>query len=177
MNQGQSLPHRFEIPADRSGDLIPGIAVQNEVRRDCLGPAVAQPHQLRLGSAQPLSGNAYDQTQKDGPDGEANDTHMRSKWAVPAAIPRPPPGLAHNLIYPAARWPIMSGMFWGLFALFAGSIVLLIVIARMRRQVGGGFGPTERSDGSMTSTPTGYPEDASGHAKVISPTDNKAAKF
>lgn len=71
----------------------------------------------------------------------------------------------------------MSGMFWGLFALFAGSIVLLIVIARMRRQVGGGFGPTERSDGSMTSTPTGYPEDASGHAKVISPTDNKAAKF
>lgn len=71
----------------------------------------------------------------------------------------------------------MNGTFWGLFALFAGAIVLLMVIARMRRPVGGGFGPAERSDGGITATPTGYPEEASGHAKIISPTDNNAARF
>lgn len=71
----------------------------------------------------------------------------------------------------------MNETFWGLFGLFAGCIVLLVVIVRMRRQVGGGFGPTERMDGGMTSGPTGYPEESSGHGNVISPTDNKAAKF
>ena len=71
----------------------------------------------------------------------------------------------------------MTGVFWGLFALFAGFVVLAAVIAVLRRRVGGGFGPTERADGSMTVAPTGYPEDQEGHAKTISPTDNNAARY
>ena len=71
----------------------------------------------------------------------------------------------------------MNGVFWGLLALFAGFVILAAVIAVLRRRVGGGFGPTERADGSMTVTPTGYRETDSGRAKTISPTDNNAGKI
>lgn len=71
----------------------------------------------------------------------------------------------------------MSGMLWGFMILFFGFIILMIVIARMRRQVGGGFGPTEMSDGSITAQPTGYPEEMKGDGKTISPIDNHAAKL
>jgi hypothetical protein len=43
--------------------------------------------------------------------------------------------------------------------------------------MGGGFGPTELSDGSMTIEPTGYPEEMHGHAKKITPTNNNAASI
>ena len=56
-------------------------------------------------------------------------------------------------------------------------VVLLAVLGRMRRQVGGGLGPTEFSDGHMTTTPTGYPEEMHGHGKTIGPTDNNAANM
>jgi hypothetical protein len=69
----------------------------------------------------------------------------------------------------------MTGLFGGLILVFMVFVVLLIVWSRMRRQVGGGFGPTELSDGSMTTMPTGYPEEMHGHGKKISPTDNNAA--
>ena len=59
--------------------------------------------------------------------------------------------------------------------LLVAFVVLFIVLSRMRRQVGGGLGPTEFSDGSMTTMPTGYPEEMKGHGKRISPTDNNAA--
>ena len=62
-----------------------------------------------------------------------------------------------------------------LVVLFVAVVVLMAVIGRWRRQMGGGFGPTEFSDGSMTTTPTGYPEEMKGHGKSISPTDNNAA--
>lgn len=71
----------------------------------------------------------------------------------------------------------MTGMFIGLLALFIGFAVLMAVWGRWRRQMGGGFGPTERADGSMTVGPTGYPEEMKGNGKVIAPTDNKAAKM
>ena len=63
----------------------------------------------------------------------------------------------------------------GFLIIFVGFAVLLAVLGRMRRQVGGGFGPTELSDGSMTTEPTGYPEEMHGHAKKIGATDNNAA--
>jgi hypothetical protein len=68
-------------------------------------------------------------------------------------------------------------MFIGLMALFIGFVVILAIWSRWRRQMGGGFGPTELSDGSMITGPTGYPEEMKGHGKTISPTDNKAAKM
>lgn len=67
------------------------------------------------------------------------------------------------------------GLFIGLLAIFVGFAVLLAVLGRMRRQVGGGLGPTEFSDGSMTTAPTGYPEEMRGRGKKIGPTDNNAA--
>ena len=54
---------------------------------------------------------------------------------------------------------------------------LMAVIARMRRDTGGGFGPTELSDGSITSQPTGYPEDAEGSARKPDPASNEAADY
>ena len=69
----------------------------------------------------------------------------------------------------------MNSMFVGLIVTFFVFIALLAVWGRWRRQMGGGLGPEELSDGSMTTTPTGYPEEMHGHAKKISPTDNKAA--
>lgn len=69
------------------------------------------------------------------------------------------------------------GVIVGLTLAFFAFVALLAVLAYYRRQVGGGFGPTELSDGSMTTTPTGYPEETTGHGKTISPTDNDAAKM
>lgn len=71
----------------------------------------------------------------------------------------------------------MTGMFIGLLALFFGFVILVAIWSRWRRQTGGGWGPSEMSDGSMTTTPTGYPEEMKGHGKKITPTDNKAAKM
>jgi hypothetical protein len=71
----------------------------------------------------------------------------------------------------------MNGFFIGMIAVFAVFVILMAVWSRWRRQMGGGFGPTEMSDGSMTTTPKGYPEEMHGGAKVIGPTDNNAAKY
>jgi hypothetical protein len=67
---------------------------------------------------------------------------------------------------------VMNSMFIGIIGLFIAFVVLLAVWSRWRRQMGGGWGPSERADGSMTTTPTGYPEEMHGHGKVIGPTDN-----
>ena len=69
----------------------------------------------------------------------------------------------------------MNSMFLGFMAVFFLFVILLAVWSRWRRQMGGGWGPTELSDGSMTTTPTGYPEEMHGHGKKIGPADNKAA--
>jgi hypothetical protein len=71
----------------------------------------------------------------------------------------------------------MTGMMLGLLGAFIGIVVLLAVWSRWRRQMGGGFGPSEMSDGHMTTAPTGYPEEMKGDAKTIGPTDNNAAKM
>ena len=71
----------------------------------------------------------------------------------------------------------MNGTFIGLIALFLVFVVLLVIWSRWRRQMGGGFGPTQFSDGSMTTQPTGYPEEMKGSGKKISPTDNDAAEM
>jgi hypothetical protein len=70
----------------------------------------------------------------------------------------------------------MNGFFIGIIVVFFAVVALLAVWSRWRRQMGGGFGPSEMSDGHMTTTPTGYPEEMKGHAKVIGPTDNNAAR-
>jgi hypothetical protein len=66
----------------------------------------------------------------------------------------------------------MTGMFIALVAVFVGFAVLMAVWSRWRRQAGGGFGPSEMSDGSLRTTPTGYPEEMHGKGKVIGPSDN-----
>jgi hypothetical protein len=71
----------------------------------------------------------------------------------------------------------MNGLLLSLIVIFALLIVLAAVWSRMRRQAGGGLGPTTFSDGHMTTTPTGYPEEMKGSGKVIGPTDNNAAKL
>ena len=71
----------------------------------------------------------------------------------------------------------MNGFFIGLLAIFFLFVALVAVWSRMRRQTGGGWGPTELSDGSMTTTPTGYPEEMKGAGKKIGPTDNNAARL
>jgi hypothetical protein len=63
----------------------------------------------------------------------------------------------------------------GLIGAFVAFVVLLAVWSRWRRQMGGGIGPSEMSDGHMTTTPTGYPEEMHGEGKTIGPSDNKAA--
>ncbi len=68
-------------------------------------------------------------------------------------------------------------LMWGLLFTFLAFAVLLAVWGGWRHQTGGGFGPTEFSDGSMTTTPTGYPEEMHGHGKKITPTDNNAAGY
>jgi hypothetical protein len=69
----------------------------------------------------------------------------------------------------------MTSLIVTLLVIFVAFAVLLAVLGRLRRQVGGGLGPTELSDGSMTTTPTGYPEEMKGGGKKIGPTDNNAA--
>lgn len=69
----------------------------------------------------------------------------------------------------------MTSLIVTLLVIFVAFAVLLAVLGRLRRQVGGGLGPTELSDGSMTTTPTGYPEEMKGAGKKIGPTDNNAA--
>jgi hypothetical protein len=71
----------------------------------------------------------------------------------------------------------MTGFFIGILAAFFLFVILLAVWSRWRRQMGGGWGPTELSDGSMTTTPTGYPEEMKGGGKVIGPTDNDAGRM
>ena len=71
----------------------------------------------------------------------------------------------------------MNGLIVAAIAVFVLLMVLIAVWSRWRRQMGGGWGPTERSDGSMTTTPTGYPEEMKGGGKTIGPTDNNAAKL
>jgi hypothetical protein len=71
----------------------------------------------------------------------------------------------------------MNSMMIGMIVAFFAFVALLAVWSRWRRQMGGGFGPTERSDGSMTTQATGYPEEMKGNAKVISQTENDAAKM
>ena len=63
-------------------------------------------------------------------------------------------------------------LFIGFVLVFFAFVALMAVWARFRRQVGGGLGPTEFSDGSMTTTPTGYPEEMKGHGKKVSSLDN-----
>ncbi|MDX1584450.1 MAG: hypothetical protein R3338_12700 [Thermoanaerobaculia bacterium] len=58
-----------------------------------------------------------------------------------------------------------------------GFAALMAVISRMRRDTGGGFGPTELSDGSITSEPTGYPEDADGSSRKPDAAANEAADY
>lgn len=64
-----------------------------------------------------------------------------------------------------------------LVAILLGFGALLAVIGVLRRRTGGGLGPTEFSDGSISAGPTGYPEDAEGSGKKISPTSNDAADY
>lgn len=71
----------------------------------------------------------------------------------------------------------MTGFYVAVFVIVVGLFAIVAVWSRWRRQTGGGFGPTEFSDGSMTTTPTGYPEEMHGHGKKISPTDNNAADY
>jgi hypothetical protein len=71
----------------------------------------------------------------------------------------------------------MGGLLFGFLLLMGAFCALMVVLGRMRRQVGGGLGPTEMSDGSITTTPTGYPEEMHGHGKKISPSDNSAAGY
>jgi hypothetical protein len=71
----------------------------------------------------------------------------------------------------------MNSFFIGFIVIFFLFVALLAVWSRWRRQTGGGLGPSEFSDGSMTTTPTGYPEEMHGHGKKISPIDNNAAKI
>jgi len=66
-------------------------------------------------------------------------------------------------------------LFIGLLALIVTFGVLLAVWSRWRTQMGGGLGPTEFSDGSMTTPPTGYPEEMHGSGKKIRPLNNNAA--
>ena len=60
---------------------------------------------------------------------------------------------------------------------FAHDRIMLDTKTPVGADQGGGFGPTEFSDGSMTTTPTGYPEEMHGHGKTISPAENNAAKM
>lgn len=69
------------------------------------------------------------------------------------------------------------GAITGLIIAFFAVVALFAVYARWHRQMGGGFGPDEFSDGHMTTSPTGYPEEMKGHGKTIGPTDNNAGKM
>ena len=64
------------------------------------------------------------------------------------------------------------GMMIAWVLIFFAFVALVAVWSRWRRQIGGGLGPTEMTDGSMTTTPTGYPEEMKGGGKTIRPIDN-----
>lgn len=64
-------------------------------------------------------------------------------------------------------------MFWGLILLFAAFVILMIYMARLRRRVGGGLGPTFMSDGSVTTNAQGHPTHAAGHSGEMEPTTRK----
>lgn len=66
----------------------------------------------------------------------------------------------------------MTGLLIALAGVMVAFVVLMAIWSRWRRQMGGGLGPTELSDGSMTTTPTGYPEEMKGKGKKIGPSDN-----
>jgi hypothetical protein len=76
------------------------------------------------------------------------------------------------MITPRSMLDFMIGVVLVVVAVTA----LFAIWSRWRRQTGGGFGPTEFSDGSMTTTPTGYPEEMAGRGKKIGPTDNNASQ-
>ena len=71
----------------------------------------------------------------------------------------------------------MTGFYVAIFVIVVGLFVMVAVWSRWRRQTGGGLGPQGFSDGHMTTTPTGYPEEMHGHGKVISPTDANSADY
>ena len=68
----------------------------------------------------------------------------------------------------------MTSFLIAMLVMIVAFFALIAVWARWRRQAGGGWGPQEFSDGSMTVSPTGYPEEMHGHAKTISAIDNGA---
>lgn len=70
-----------------------------------------------------------------------------------------------------------SAMLWLMLTVLIGFVAIVAILLRLQRQTGGGFGPTELSDGSMTVEPTGYPEEMKGNAKKISPVENSAAQL
>ena len=89
-----------------------------------------------------------------------------------------PFGVPHSQMAPnVMRSSGMNDFLIGIMVVFALLAVLFVVWSRMRHQTGGGWGPTELSDGSMTTTPTGYPEEMKGEGKKIGPTDNNAANL
>lgn len=65
----------------------------------------------------------------------------------------------------------------GLVAVFVLVALLFAVIGVLRRRTGGGLGPTEFGDGSISSGPTGYPEDSKGAGHKIGPVSNDAADY
>jgi hypothetical protein len=70
-----------------------------------------------------------------------------------------------------------NSLMWAGIILFAIFIVFIAVWVRWRHQGGGGYGPTEFSDGSMTITATGYPEEMKGSNKRIEPIDAGSADY
>jgi hypothetical protein len=70
----------------------------------------------------------------------------------------------------------MTSLIIAAFVILAGGLAIIAIWHRWHRQMGGRtYGSFKRTDGGMTVNPTGYPEEMKGHAKVISPTDRKAA--
>ena len=67
----------------------------------------------------------------------------------------------------------MSGIFWGFLIVFVAFIVMMFVLARLRRRVGGGLGPTFMSDGSVTTQAQGHPTHAAGHTGEMDGTTQK----
>lgn len=72
---------------------------------------------------------------------------------------------------------LMNDLVFAMVAIVIALGALIAVWSRWRRQMGGGMGPQEFSDGSMSTGPTGYPEEMHGHGKKIGPTDNNAANM
>ena len=71
----------------------------------------------------------------------------------------------------------MTSFLIAMLVMIVAFFALIAVWFRWRRQTGGGWGPQEFSDGSMTVSPTGYPEEMHGSGKKISALDNNAARL